>query len=393
MAAVEFTIVWNAFWLGHAIREMVPLPIASRRASLDGSLAATVASRWGGRYYLTIASSGYSFRPGKKTVAAFPPVFPHVIAAMAVLCKVNLSVAALAVTNASRLASIFLYAAYLKARSARLTNQELSSAIAAFCLYPPNLFHHAGYSEAFFALVTLAVFWAIAHEWPEAVVAALTGACVGTRIAGVTLLPVIVLCLSARMNAKRCSILRFGVFFLIGGWGLWFFIWELWRDTGHPLAFVQAQEAWSLRVGGSPLHKLAGLVTFEPLLANYVPSSECCWCRYSDSLAWYMSIRFFNPICFLAAGASVVLGWRAGWLTRHEIAFSASLLLFCYISRGYDTCMGSQARFASVVFPVPIVLGKLIAGTPTPLRCSMWALMAAYQFLFAALFSAGYLVI
>ena len=133
------------------------------------------------------------------------------------------------------------------------------------------------------------------------------------------------------------------------------------------------------------------LLTLEPIVADYSPQSDAWWGSFSRRLEpdVLFSMRFWNPIYFLAAIVLVVVGWRKRWLTVHELALAAGLLLIPYVTRGYDFGMCSQVRFGAVCFPIYLVVGRLVAVLPNTWRILVFTLFTAYLAAFATMFSVG----
>jgi hypothetical protein len=389
----EACVVWSGFAVGASMTDRADPGIAARRHSLDDSVTATVASRWCGRYYLAIASGAYSFTPGEKTLAAFPPLYPRAIELLGAITGANEANSALLVSNVCRMAGVVVFVMYIQAQTRVPSRTESCCAVAALCLFPPALFHHAGYSEPMFLVLVLGAFYGMNRGWPPVLIAWLAGHAIGTRLIGVAMVPAVALYFAERRGPAALFSLTGIAMLFVCCWGLALFMFELWQDVGDPFAFLPAQGAWSLRPRATMFNKLLGLVTLEPLWANYLNGSVCYWRRYSDGLPWYLCMQFFNPIVFLGAAGATAVGWRKKWLSPAEAAFSAGLLLFCYVTRGYDTCMTAQGRFMSVNFPVAIVVGHVLAMVSRPIRALCWITMGAYLGIFSALFAAGYLVL
>jgi hypothetical protein len=84
--------------------------------------------------------------------------------------------------------------------------------------------------------------------------------------------------------------------------------------------------------------------------------------------------------------------WRA-WPRRrkaYEVSLCAGLLLIPYLLRAHEMCMTGMGRFAAVVFPVYIVMGRLLAKLPWPVSAGILALCAFFLGAYSALFAAWY---
>lgn len=80
----------------------------------------------------------------------------------------------------------------------------------------------------------------------------------------------------------------------------------------------------------------------------------------------------------------------ARWLNGYEIALCIGLLLIPYVTRSHEMCMGSMGRFAAVVFPLYLVLGRLLAKLPIPLAAALLGVSGLLMATYAALFAAWY---
>ena len=139
-------------------------------------------------------------------------------------------------------------------------------------------------------------------------------------------------------------------------------------------------------------------MTLEPIWSPYVPSYSNYWLS-CDVNEWFarepvtnplLNFGFMNPIFFVATVALVIVGAAKRWLDARETALSALLLLIPYCTMAYDNLMLSQPRFASVIFPVYIVMGNLLGRLPRWLVAIFFLASAALLFTYSALFAAGY---
>jgi hypothetical protein len=74
----------------------------------------------------------------------------------------------------------------------------------------------------------------------------------------------------------------------------------------------------------------------------------------------------------------VGVGAKRRWLSSKECTLSALLLLIPYVTQAYRTCMASEARCASVVFPAYIVMGHLLWPIPAPLAAMLLSISAVF---------------
>ena len=105
-----------------------------------------------------------------------------------------------------------------------------------------------------------------------------------------------------------------------------------------------------------------------------------------------LSLHAWNPVYFLACAGFVGWGAFKRWLTPPEWLLSAGLLLIPYWFQSHRMIMLGHGRFTCVVFPMFLVLGKLLARMPTGVVVILGAFAAAQLVLWSALFSAWYRV-
>ena len=67
------------------------------------------------------------------------------------------------------------------------------------------------------------------------------------------------------------------------------------------------------------------------------------------------------------------------------------LLAIPYVTRAYEMCMASHARFAAVVFPAYIVLGRLLGAAPAWVTWTVIGVFSIMLMTWTALYAAGHL--
>lgn len=248
--------------------------------------------------------------------------------------------------------------------------------------------------------ICLLALYGMHHRWPPMVVAVITGLGTATRSVGVALIPVFALYLIADCEARRgrlrhgCWItlwLRGIALIVLSCWGLAAFSLFQGFAFGDPQLFIKASALWYERHLGDAGGQLAGLLSLEPIRAVYSADSPCYWGRHAPHNDPLMNLYFWNPLYVTGAALLVGIGVAKRWLDRYEIVLSIGLLLIPYVMIGSRMCMTSQARYASIVFPAYIVLGRLLLNVPRALVCSglivSGALMVSYAVLFASWYS------
>ncbi|MGH8160772.1 MAG: hypothetical protein ACRESR_01210 [Gammaproteobacteria bacterium] len=198
-------------------------------------------------------------------------------------------------------------------------------------------------------------------------------------------------------------------------WGLGLFVVYQHRAFGDPIAFVKAQKKWGALSEGR--EKAVALATLKPIWSVYDPQSRAHWTERDQHCIPWLSLHFANPVLFVSAAALVSLGAcrrlprRPGgdvtialsvgeqgeercsrWLSPEETSLSVLLLLIPYVTRAYEMNMGSMGRFTAVVFPMYLVLGRLLVAVPAPLRAALLALSGVFLWICTALYAARYAI-
>src|SRR5262249_57236814 len=136
--------------------------------------------------------------------------------------------------------------------------------------------------------------------------------------------------------------------------------------------------------------KAGALLTAEPLWSVYQPNSPTYWDTGEVGHNPLISLQFANPLFFLGTVALIGVGVWQRWLTSSEVALAVPLLLIPYLSRSYEMGMHGMGRFAAVVLPAYLVLGKCLCRLPKPLAAAVLALCGFLLGTYSALFAAGY---
>ncbi|GIU97499.1 MAG: hypothetical protein KatS3mg013_1302 [Actinomycetota bacterium] len=318
----------------------------------------TATQRQDALWFLRLATHGWSPDDGS---AAFFPVFPLLVRAVAWLPGIGPLGAALTVSNLACAGALVVLHGLTRlefgdARTARRSVRLLA-------LFPTGFFLFAPYSEApFLMLVLLAFWWARTDRWGRAGLAGALAAL--TRSVGVLL----VLGLAAEAVARSrddgrplaprlaaAASVALGTAVWLGWWGL------VHGDPGRPLD-VQAlwgRELWP------PTRTLVEAVRLAVDQRSY----------------WLLDVAIVGlAIVGLAlAGLGVGLGRvRAGYL----VWSAASLLVPLVVAAPFRPLL-SAPRFAAVVFPLAwgyagaIRAGRLSDAAVTAVFAGGWSLAAA----------------
>lgn len=86
----------------------------------------------------------------------------------------------------------------------------------------------------------------------------------------------------------------------------------------------------------------------------------------------------------------IAFGARRKWLNAREILLAVGLLGIALWFQATRTCMMSQARYASVIFPVYMVMGQVLTRLPGPLVGMLCAISGVMLAIYSALFVSWY---
>jgi hypothetical protein len=159
---------------------------------------------------------------------------------------------------------------------------------------------------------------------------------------------------------------------------------------GDPLAFARTQSHWG-RTYPFP-EKVVALLTYQPIWEG-CQAALAGWGSDDLSPHWpFFSLPAINSPYFVLTVILVTFGACKRWLSSYETVLSAALLLIPYVTRSQEMGMASQARFAAAVFPVYLVLGRLLACMPASVAGSLLGVSAFYLGAFSALFATWHMV-
>jgi hypothetical protein len=249
------------------------------------------------------------------------------------------------------------------------------------------------YSEAVFALVLCVFLYAIECRRSLFLTLAAAGLCTAARPAGIAvLLPVwwFVYCRTGRGHRGLASACLYTP---LAAWGLLAYMGFLWLSFGDPLAFAHSQYEWAMRPLEPPSIRLVRIATLEPLWSVYLENGPCYWRTLVPDIPAALNLQATNPVYFMISVLSIGLGAARRWLTASESLLAIGLLAVPYVTRSHEMCMGSQARFVSVVIPMYIVFGHALSKLPGPYVSLLFSVLSYFLGAYAALFAAGYVLV
>jgi hypothetical protein len=356
---------------------------------------------WDGEHYARIAREGYIFDPERRSNIAFFPAFPLAGRLVSRLMGLSAEAALLFVAYAFLLSAFAVTTLYVTPRpparsldvtigsqderAANSTERSAFFTLLAMGFFPTTFYFRMAYSESMFLFEVIVVLLGINRKWPLWAVAAIVGLATATRAAGVVML---VPLLGHVWHESK----SFGIFLAktiavvpLASWGLAAFMAFQYFAFDDPLAFAKTQRHWDERPPISLAERLWLELTLEPFWCEYDPSCQCHQIHASADV-WYFNMYLANPVYLALFASLLAFGALRGWLNRPEVLMGAALLLFSYLTKSYATCMASQARFASTVFPVYLVMGRLLQSMPPPVVGMVIAIFTFFLASYSALF-------
>ena len=201
--------------------------------------------RWDSGWYAAIARYGYSYSddPTVQVPTVFYPLYPLLSHAVKSLLGVNEYDAILIVANVASLGTLFLMTKFFRDE---LGEGTALLSLTFFLFFPSAFFLSAGYTKSLFLIFVLLSLMLLTCE-KFGLAAIMAGFSVGTRAAGIVLIPVI-LWEMWRRNADILSrprlLARMAVCAVLGASGLLAYMAYLGIEFDAPLAFLSGQTAW-----------------------------------------------------------------------------------------------------------------------------------------------------
>jgi hypothetical protein len=324
-------VVWTAAFLAIRFNGSRASRVGVWDPSLERYVFTAPLARWDSYWYWRIADRGYEWADDEKThSAAFFPLYPVILGAIAKGTGIHSFVSGSGVSLAALLGAVACIAAL-----ARAEGFDPRWSLAALLLFPKAMFFVAVYTEALFLLCSAGCLLALRRG--RLGVAAVWGAFAGlARPTGVVLaLPILWASLERRARAGRPAKLVYYWLAALapvagaGAFGLY-----LWRRFGSPFVGVRAETAgWGHRV------------------------LEWPWTPVID--AFRMPGHYWVSCLFLAAfGAASVLLFRRG--LRAEAVYVAGTVIFVLETWG----IASAPRYMAVLFPVFFLIGEGMKRSP-----------------------------
>jgi hypothetical protein len=349
-------------------------------------------ANWDGQWYSRVARDGYFYNPNASSSVAFFPAFPLVGRFLVWATGMDYDLALTLAANLCFFLALALFGDYLRQRP-DMPSELAPYASLALALFPVGFFFRMAYSESLFLLLAILTLYGLVRQWPVLAVATFVGLATAARPVGAALIPPLLLAGWRRYASPRRRLAVLALAAPLCVWGLAAYMIYQYVYFGDALAFVKTQVHWRFREPSSRAEQLLATATLEPLWAVYDESSPAYWRRHDHDLGPVFSLHFANSIYFTGVAALVGYGaWRR-WLSAAEMLFAAGVLLIPYLSMGYEGCLHSHARYATVAFPVYLVLGRLLAALPWPYAAMVLTLSGFLLGTYAALFAGWFFFI
>lgn len=339
---------------------------------------------WDGEWYARIVRDGYSFDPETHSNVAFFPAFPATASLLTTIFGLSPEFALVFVSQVFLLASFLFLGRYLQRFHPE--SQPLY-VLLTLGLFPTSFYLRMAYTEAMFLFSIILFLYGLRSQWPLWGLALVAGFCTSIRMAGICAVALLLWEIWRRAKSKILFLRAAGWLIPLGCWGLLAYILFQAVYLNEPLAFMKAQIFWKERTTTSVFPLSADeLVTLRPLWSTYLPNDDCCWAKVAPQDYPLLNLRFTTPIFFVAALGCISLGAYKKWLSREEVLLSYLLILVPYVLQTPRMCMVSQARFAMIVFPVYLVIGRLLQKLPLWCGILFWTVSAGLLACYTALF-------
>jgi hypothetical protein len=371
--------------------EFVERPGAIPFGKRGNALAAF--ARWDGEWYTRIVTEGYTQSPEGRRATVFFPAYPLLGRCLAWATGWRPEMALLVVSHICLVVTFVLAGAYSRLRFPAPDHAAIPGfVLLALGLFPPSCFFRMAYTESPFLLLTVLVFYGMERRWPLGMIAVLVGAASSVRAVGVALAPAFAVHLWQRSPRMASFVWRIAVLGPPTCWGILVYMLYQQAAFGDPLLFFHAESGYRLRPEESMGQKVWSDITLEPIWSVFNPNSPGYWVRWDLQRNPLFSLFLANPLYLLGAMVLLTVGVRKHWLNGSETTAALFLLLIPYVSKGGAIYMAGMARFVAGVFPLYLVLGRLLTGLPAPVAAACAALSAVFLGAYSALFAAWHAV-
>ncbi|MDR3632838.1 MAG: hypothetical protein P4L84_03325 [Isosphaeraceae bacterium] len=348
---------------------------------------------WDGQWFKDIAINGYTYIPDRQSSVNFFPAYPAIARATSAVTGLDIDVALVVVANLCLLTTFIILGRYVQERFGAAESRLAKFVMLAFGLAPPSFFFRVAYSESLLLLVTLLALYGMCRRWPLAALAMLVGLATAVRPVGVALVPALAHHVWTRQPKARAGAVCLAWLIPLALWGLAAYMAYLYFRFGDPFIFVESHRAWNKYPDASFVEKVWAIETLHPFWSRFIPSSPAYWARHDGQHNPILSLYLADPFYFFTAVFFVVVGARRGWLTTSEILVSVGLLGMPMALKCYETNMEGFARYAAVVLPVYLVVGKILSCATVLVAMVLLIISCCLLAIYTALFAQWYVLL
>ncbi len=301
----------------------------------DLGYATDIWARWDSVFFVRIAQHGYD-----KTSAAFAPLYPGLVSLVGHVFFGHYVLAGIVVSLASAFGAFVLLH---RVAEERLGVDGARRTLLYLALFPMALFLQAVYSESLFLLLVLAAF-VFAERGRFGAAGITTGLAILARLAGVALLPALVLLAWRSRNRTRALAGLALAVPIAAAYPL-----LLWNQVGDPWAFAHAQDRWHRHF--SHAGPLGGI---WDAFVHWTPSGA--------TVHHAIAVNAEDLVFLVLFLSLAVVVWR-----RFGAAYGIFAAVSLAIPLSYPSArwpLLSLPRFGLVVFPFFLALAALTNGRP-----------------------------
>ena len=325
--------------------------------------------RWDASWYLKIAGEGYSSYNGNDLVQqsmAFPPLYPLISRAVAVVLGISNGASLLVVANIAIVIAVLLTFKLVKEE---FGDETALYTVAALSFFPTSLFFSAGYTESLALLLIVSCFLLLKRK-RYILASVFISLTLATRPTSVVLMLALVWELWRGFSGDFRRLATIGASCLIVATaGLWMYMIYLWAVFNRPLAALTSHRAWHGSGSRSeffqiltlqPFRRLADILEFGPFPIPLAP-----W----FFLLFVLLLAFFHKR-----------------LPTSYALYAMGVLVMPYIVAGGNVGFASFTRYQLLAFPIFIIIGELFKRWRW-LRLSVIGLFAAMLFMYTAFYA------
>ena len=319
-------------------------------------------ANWDGGWYSSIALHGYAQTLWPASTNFFP-IYPALIRAVTLL-GIGPALAGVGISLAASVAAFYflheLTRDYFGVCAAR-------AAVLSLAFFPTAFYLNAVYTESVFLAAAIGSLWAarVRHSFVLAGVLGCVAA--GTRNVGVFLvLPLVHEWIRQRPRQGASGLAAIALV----PWGLFAYMFWLWRWTAHPLLFTTVvKQTWGRKLA-NPIHTLsrAWEVARDNAVFAVHPNRVLASALANESFNAMETYNLVFLALLLALLVFVVVRLPAGLALYAVLAAIIPALAPAFFSP-----LASVPRYVLSVFPVFMVLGVVLARH----RVALWAWLAA----------------